>query len=43
MKRIALILAMSLSVCITRSQSFIAVLEESDMVVIFNQPCAPSR
>lgn len=39
MKRIALILSMILSITITPCQSFIAVLEERDMVVIFNQPC----
>lgn len=39
MKHITLLLALGLSVCITRSQSFIAVLEETDMVVIFGQPC----
>lgn len=39
MKQRLLIMALSLIVCVTRAQSFIAVLEETDMVVIFGQPC----
>lgn len=42
MKRLSLILTFCFSIFVTRAQSFIAVLEETDMVVIFGQPCIVS-
>lgn len=39
MNRLLLTLGLLVSFYSIRAQSFIAVLEESDMVVIFNQPC----